>query len=313
MEEPKEYNGIVLTTLPDLERVYSLLPKFKKYMPVRRLIFIGSAEVGDRVAEINDNYFGFVNENDIISFDDVANALKKKLNADEVARGLVGWYYQQFLKMAYSEICDDEYYLAWDGDTIPCRKFSMFKEGTEIPYLDVKNEYNEEYFITMDRIFPGMRKVIQKSFISEHMLFRCDLMKRLIAAIERRDELDGKRFYEKIISAVRPEAVKRACFSEFETYGTYVALVDNNAYMLRDWQSFRFCGIFFKPDEISDADIEWIGMDFYSASFEKDMDYSPEYAEFVTNPKYRSKLSMKQIYEAVWDVGAIKTNVVEKW
>lgn len=81
---------------------------------------------------------GFVDENDIISFDDVYNCLKD-IMADillgrELPRGLVGWYYQQFLKLQYARMCKDEYYMSWDGDTVPCKNFSMFSDDGR-PYL----------------------------------------------------------------------------------------------------------------------------------------------------------------------------------
>ncbi len=82
------------------------------------------------------------------------------------SRGLVGWYYQQFLKMKYSVICEDEYYMTWDGDTVPCKCFSMFNASGD---FDMKHEYHEEYFITLENILPGIKKVTEKSFISKHM------------------------------------------------------------------------------------------------------------------------------------------------
>ena len=48
---------------------------------------------------------------------------------------------------------------------------TFFKGFTRFPYLDLKNEYHEEYFSTIEKILPGMKKCIRKSFISEHMIF----------------------------------------------------------------------------------------------------------------------------------------------
>ena len=37
----------------------------------------------------------------------------------------IGWYEQQFLKMSYSRICKNDYYLLWDADTIPIKKVNF--------------------------------------------------------------------------------------------------------------------------------------------------------------------------------------------
>ena len=51
----------------------------------------------------------------------------------------VGWYFQQFLKMAFalSDFCDTEYYLSWDSDTIPLRKIDFFNKAGK-PYFTMK-------------------------------------------------------------------------------------------------------------------------------------------------------------------------------
>ena len=62
--------------------------------------------------------------------------------------------------MEYSRICEDEYYLVWDGDAIPCAPFSMFQEETEIPYLDVKKlpESRVMFICTFDPFKKGLSK-----------------------------------------------------------------------------------------------------------------------------------------------------------
>ena len=165
----------------------------------------------------------------------------------------------------------------------------------------------------MNKLLPGFRKIIEKSFISEHMLIKCDIMQNLISTIENNKDIEGTKFYEKIINAVRTEMIKSSSFSEFETYGTFAALTNSSSYMLRDWHSLRFGSFFFDPDIINDDDLEWLRLDFEAISFEKDEEYQPEYAEFFHNQEYREKLRPRQIVEAIWDQGAIKSNVVEKW
>ncbi|MCR4922713.1 MAG: DUF6492 family protein [Lachnospiraceae bacterium] len=293
------YDVLIVITLADYDRVKRNYKRLSENIPGRRIIFIGSREVGERVREDNiSERFDFIDENDLIPYENVERVMKEILKVDEIPRGMVGWYYQQFLKMSYSDICRDDYYMTWDGDTIPCRSFSMFdKDGT--PFFDLKQEYCENYFITLGRLFPGMKKCIDKSFISEHMLMKKEFMLEMIRAIEGDERLCGSKYYERILRSIDIDKMKASSFSEFETYGSYVSLKHFGAYKLRDWHSFRYCGNFFDPDTITEEDFEWLSKDFEAVSFEKRANRTPESMAIFTNPKYRARLSARQIVEAI--------------
>lgn len=117
--DTKIYDAIVIVTPADFKRVECNNQRIVEYLPVREVLFVGSEELKELVGQSNlGDKAGFVNENDIIPFDEVYNCMKDVM-ADillgrELPRGLVGWYYQQFLKMKYSALCDDEYYMSWD-------------------------------------------------------------------------------------------------------------------------------------------------------------------------------------------------------
>jgi len=102
-------------------------------MSSRWTLFVGSAEVGRLVAELDlGERAAWLDENAILSFAVVhavmTRTLEDVLRGRELPRGITGWYYQQFLKMQYAHVCEDACYLVWDGDTIPCGPFSMFHE-----------------------------------------------------------------------------------------------------------------------------------------------------------------------------------------
>lgn len=295
-----EYDVIIVITPNDYTRVRNNFERILKLSNSTRIIFVGSSEVGDMMSkEAWASKASFVNENDILPFEDVRAVFKKLLSSDDVPRGLVGWYYQQFLKMEYSKISNNRFYLTWDGDTVPTKAFSMFKNGTDIPYFDMKYENHEEYFVTMKTLL-GYGKMVGKSFISEHMLFDREIMKELIASIEGKD-LPGEKFYEKILYAIRPQALMSNSFSEFETYGTYVCMNHPAAYVMKDWHSIRYGSVYFHPDEMTDEDYEWISKDFDAVSFEKNQQYNPDLAVFFKDMNYRGKLSARQIVEAIQD------------
>ena len=318
MEGNQHFDVLIVVTPADAERVLHLYPRLIDNFEYGKLCFIGSEGVRDIVCNddaIKDHVF-WIDENEVVSFDEVHACMTERLRPiigdEKLSRGVTGWYYQQFLKMQYSAICKDEYYMAWDGDTVPCRKINMFSVETGQPYLDLKHEHHPEYFDTMGKILPGFRKVIERSFISEHMLFRTDIMCSLIAEIEKNDNIPGTRFWEKIINAIEPEKIYDSSFSEFETYGTFVALRYPSVYKLREWHSFRLGASFFDMHTICDRDFEWLGRDFDAISFEKGQSVMEGNGNFFDNPEYQQKLSAKKMlqlaqmeykdgYKEVWE------------
>lgn len=302
MTTENQYDALIVVTAKDYERVQNQYHRLAADLSARRLFFVGSEEVAALVnASDLGEKVGFIDENSILPFDAVhkvmAKALESLLQGQELPRGITGWYYQQFLKMQYARMCEDPYYLMWDGDTIPCGPFSMFHEQSETPFLDVKGEYHEKYFETMSRLLPGMHKCIEKSFISEHMLINCDIMRNLLQDIEANEDIPGSAFWEKIIYSIEVDDLQSNSFSEFETYGTYVALKYPEAYRLRNWHSFRYGGVFYSLDTISDSDYEWLGKDFFAISFEKGDYVREDQKNLFDNKEYQKKLSARQMLE----------------
>ena len=298
----EHYDTLIMKTPDDFRRLAHLHTRIADNIPHGRLIFIGNAEVVRLAEESEDNRITAIDEDTILPFADVHACMKRQmepvLQGRELPRGITGWYYQQFLKWEYARQCKDEYYLVWDGDTIPCRPLSMFQEGSGKPYFDLKHEHHEAYFRTLERILPGMTKVIGRSFISEHMLINREICLQLMKDIEANDAIEGTRFWEKIIHAIDAQEIQDSAFSEFETYGTYVALKRSSAYMLRDWHSFRLGGEFFDPLTISERDFAWLAKDFDAISFEKGMSVREDHRNLFDNPKYQEKLTPRQMLEA---------------
>lgn len=317
------FDTLVVITPADIKRMRSNFFRLIRRLPEGKVIFVGSGEVGRILDEWTGGSDGqslsgtgrisFINENDIIRFENVHEVVEKKmaplLNGRELPRGITGWYYQQFLKMEYSRICEREYYMSWDGDTVPCKEVKMFNDEGK-PYLDLKHEYNELYFTTMGKLIPGLKKFIDPSFISEHMLFKCDIMKKLIDKIESNESIQGSRFYEKIINCIPLEDIQGNGFSEFETYGSFVCLTSPMTYKLREWHSFRLAGEFFDPDTISDDDYEWLSRDFDAISFEKGMTVREDHRNLFDNKEYQSKLSAGQMLKIAQE--EFKDGYIEK-
>lgn len=239
---------------------------------------MGNGEVGQLVAESGlGEQAGYLPEDDILPFDAVHKVMQK----------------------------------AFDREDMPCKPFPMFSQESGLPYLDLKHEYHEEYFRTLEKLLPGMHKCIEQSFISEHMLINREIMGNLIRDIEANGQIPGETFYEKIIHAIPPERLVSNSFSEFETYGTYVAFRRPMAYKLRSWNSFRYAGQFLDPSTIGDEDYEWLGKSFDALSFEKGHTVRSDHQNLFDNKEYQSKLSARQMLEIAQE--EFKDSYIEVW
>ena len=303
-----DFPCIIPTIVEDYLRMHTHFIRLFYNLRISKLIFIGPATLKSYIdKDISDNLFcdyhvEFLDESSLIELKSLKptydNILK---NSNSEAPSSINWYYQQFLKMAYSRICPDDYYLCWDSDTIPLRPITMFNPD-KIPYFDVKTEFQNSYFLTIEKLFHS-RKIIEKSFISEHMLFNTILMQKMLEEIEN-TELAGISFGEKILSAVGSDNL-RCGFSEFETYGTFIGLKYPASYKIRNWFSFRNANFFVDISDLNDDDVLWLSKEYDAATFEKYQPAQDFLTETFRNPRYREKLTPKQFYMSILESGIL--------
>lgn len=63
----KTYDAVVIVTPNDFKRVECNNQRIVKYLPVRKVLFVGSEELGELVKQSDfGDKAGFVNENDLI-------------------------------------------------------------------------------------------------------------------------------------------------------------------------------------------------------------------------------------------------------
>lgn len=311
-----KYDTLIVITPRDFRRLAPNYKRLMAFMPEGKLLFVGSSEVEDLAMRLKlGDRVGFINEDDILPFRKVHAVMEKHTlpirGGKDLPRGWTGWYYQQFLKMQYARMCRDDYYLMWDGDTIPCRKIQMFDETDGMPFMDLKKEFHREYFVTIEKLFSGMKRNSEYSFIAEHMLFRTDIMINMMKDIEDNERLKGESFWEKILLSIPPDRIEQSSFSEFETYGTYCSYRYADAYHQRRWHSFRLGAEFFDPETISDRDYEWLGKDFDAISFEKNQSVREDHKNLFDNPEYQKKLTAKQMLVVAQD--AFEDGYLELW
>ncbi len=178
-----------------------------------------------------------------------------------------GWYFQQFLKMAFalSKYCDTDYYLSWDSDTIPLRKIDFFNENKK-PYFTMKSEHHTPYFVAIERLL-GCIKFNNHSYIAENMMFNKSIMTELINRIQSNNGVVGATWFEKIVNVIEPESVSPMGFSEFETYGNYCFNYYPHFYVERTLPTFRAGGLI-QGRFVSERILKQLSFDQATASFE---------------------------------------------
>lgn len=297
-------NCIIPTTREDYLRMRRDITMLLDNLQVVKIVFIVPEDTKELIIEDQEHYdkISFVYEEELLPRERICQAYEKcriRLygNDEGKRKSSVGWYYQQFLKLAYSGICDTPYYLCWDADTIPLRRIDMFSSEGK-PYFDVKSEMQESYFHTINALF-GFGKLISRSFITEHMLFDVEMVKEMIGEVESLSS-ERKAFYEVIFDKMDNLALG---FSEFETFGSWVAMRYPDRYRIRSWKSFRNTNFFVERKDLVDEDIEWLAGCYDAASFEKYQKPVAELQEVFKSPRYRSKLTAEQFYHAILETG----------
>lgn len=344
----QQFDALVIVTPKDFSRLSWNHKQLISNLPSRNIRFIGSTGVKELLDKELENdsslqKLDWCDEDSIILFDNVYSCIQDRLspilNGQPLPRGICGWYYQQFLKMQYARVCTDDYYLVWDGDTVPCAPFSMFDSSGK-PFFDLKTEYHKPYFDTLIKLLPEaatyetvvdiasitprlirdslknptenvVGKVVEKSFIAEHMIIDCSLMREMLDMIEANNTLKGETFWEKIINSIEIDKLQSNSFSEFETFGTYVTIHHPEAYSLRNWHSLRYGGEYFYPETICERDYVWLSRDFFAISFEKGHSVREDHANLFDNPKYQEKLSARQMLELAQE--DFEEGYIEKW
>ena len=285
---------LIVPTIPkDVGKLLQNLDLYFKFLPINEICVIGSDELETLLP--SDYPIVFIDEKELVDFNAIKNLIVKRTKKNE-AGSRAGWYVQQFIKMAFARICQADYYLLWDSDTVPLKPVNMIEEDR--PVFDCKTEYHEAYFKTLEKLFPNLRKCIKGSFISEHMIIKTSLMRQMLNEIEANVNLDGANFAEKIINAVAVEELTGSGFSEFETFGTYVYSRYLDAYGLRKWKSMRFGGFFFDCGKgLSEETVNWLSSYYDAISFEKGDDISAV-SRIVGSLEYEKKFKANTL--EVW-------------
>ena len=285
------YDIVIPVYEKDIKKILKYRPLIEKYIKFNKMIIITND-----LNNLNDSDKSystkFIMEDDLIKKENIKN-LFLNMGINETNR--TGWYLQQFLKMSYSEICENEYYLLWDSDTLPIRFINMFDKSN--PIFDMKKEYHSPYFNTLVRLFPDIN-FSKLSYISEHMMIKTEYMKDLIKTIENNKNIPGKIYWEKILMAIDRKDIIKSGFSEFETYGSFVDTYYTNTYKHRKWASKRDMTNCYKTfDNVNMRDIEWLSKDYHAITFENWDEFNKNIFDFIKKVNFEDICRPKRFFK----------------
>lgn len=289
---------IIPITKTDAPALVHNIQYIMDYLPIKKIVLIGANDIRDVMP--NNKLINYIDENTLYPGMDYEHIREMMIELCGTGRR-AGWYFQQFIKMAYSTQCKDEYYLIWDADTTPITFIDFFDKDTGKPFLAFRRheKCDEPFYPVMEKLLPDnvLKKNVQESYIAEHLLVNCRIMMELISDIEKNDSLKGNFFYEKILNAVDRRVLNLSGFSEFETYATYVQYRYPDFYIERFWKNLRNGKTYFGNNPTKEQ-YSWASGDFITLSLE---DYDRQYliCKLLCSPFFQKRFGFDVIYGAI--------------
>ena len=290
---------VIMATEKNLALLATVVAFCKANVGPAAIYVVASSSMQSYIEAISDAEF--VDEDTIctdLNYQRVADLIEARVGVRERA----GWYFQQFLKMAWSARCRDGCYIVLDADTIILNKIAYEEDGKYcfIP----KVEYHEPYFATIERLFRGdIYKKADFSFIAENMI--------IDRAVMQNSEIRGEHFFEKIINAIGEDDLLRSGFSEFETYGNYIYIKYPERIKIRAVRTMResmqIIGGHPSPEQL-----EWAAKDYDVIAIE-DCDYHKTLLTLLTAQGwFRKVISMKAAVHVFFSIRRIYRKLLKK-
>ncbi len=295
------YDVIVPMTKDNLPVFRLNVKRMRTYLDCKRIIVIGAEELREESKKLG---VEFLNEDQLYE-GMTLGAIKAYMTERTGKASRSGWYFQQFLKYAYAFVCEDEYYIVWDSDTIPLHPISHFQNGK--PVFTKKEEMEPPYFETLDRMFAGeVKRYEDFSFICENMIFSVKIMKEMLENLMNQPQLSGDSFWKRILSAVSDENLPGSGFSEFETYGNYVMKYHPETYELRTLRGLRKGAEFFgmAPTE---EQLQWAAESYDTIAFERWSHHRKILGRICRNTFIQKLVSLRTLVEAKGMISRIRS------
>ncbi len=301
----RDFDVIIPIAMNDVIALKNILPYIFKIFQNNKITIIANKNVLSSFTD--EKNLRLIDENEMLPGLQF-NSIKKIINRKyPKAVRRTGWYFQQFLKLGYSRICEKEYYLSWDSDTIPLNKIDFFTELGE-PYLSKLPPvlHDKAYDTTISNLWPdgSVKKREFNSFVTEHMMFSKRIVTAMLSEIECMPNLNGEYFFEKIMDAIPINELNLSGFSEFDTYAAFVRSKFPEEYVLRDWHNLRHGKAYFGENP-SETQLMWVEQSFDVVSIE-DFDKQMFLCKFLTSEKIIKRIPFKKIYLVIEPIIKIK-------
>jgi hypothetical protein len=212
-----------------------------------------------------------IDEDDVlpgVTLHTVGDLLQQRIGSTKRA----GWYLQQFLKMGFCGMPGiAPHYLIWDSDTIALQPLTFFDESGRV-LVNPKTERYAPYFEWMQKAL-GLQRQVKFSFISEHLMVNTNWMKELIHAFSGVSAEDGT-WMRTLLGFIDDRNLGGSGFSEYETYGNFVASRHPGSLIARRLKSTRHGTLHFGIHPSREA-LHWLMLAGHAfVSFES---YAPQW------------------------------------
>lgn len=176
---------IIPSTSKDLDTLDLCIEGIRKNCSqVRRVIVISDKKLTDKAEWFDEKLFPFTKKNVAYYLCNCdGQKAAEYLNAKEPR---AGWYLQQLLKLYAPYVIPgiSKNVLHLDADTIFLNPVT-FVNGKNGGQYNPGTEYHMPYFVHMDKLIPGLKRVFpQHSGISHHMLLQKDILDDLFRSVE---------------------------------------------------------------------------------------------------------------------------------
>lgn len=201
-----------------------------------------------------------------------------------------GWFFQQFLKMAYSFVCQKEFYLSWDCDSLLIKEFTINLDSVFLNALPARISPNHPYYNTFTTLL-NLKFNNNYQFMCEFMIFNKSIMQDLCKTLNQKQP---QYFYQPIISLVNKDS-KTYSFSEFETYANFVLNHYKDTYQLQFYPVYRCGARFFKEiPSLDNALVRDFGKTYYMLQFNH-WDNPVPFARILHNQTLRKIIGFKNL------------------
>jgi hypothetical protein len=119
-----QFDVLLPVAIKDVVNLALCLDKIYVNLKPRKIIIVANKEIKNYVCE--NKYVEFCDEDNLVE-NLTLNTIRYLMKTVAGTDNRSGWYFQQFLKIAYATKSRTQYYLIWDSDTIPLTYINFFE------------------------------------------------------------------------------------------------------------------------------------------------------------------------------------------